>query len=147
MTGAISLAQQGYGSYNPWIYEEHLGSPDGSSYTRNPLEGYFPTFGRPLRDDEIVIIDGRKYANIFWSMFDLWYSQTDDTVITEGLEDFELEGILDSFLEFCKKENMDEDVYDFNVRKFINNESCLPLPKIMDYPLYRSFDILEEGMK
>lgn len=66
-------------------------------------------------------------------MFDLWYSQTDDTTIIESLEEFEDKGILEDFLSFCKKGGMHREVIDFNVRKYINNEQLVPLLEVMDY--------------
>ena len=81
----------------------------------------------------MVIIDGETYVNPFLSMFDLWYSQTDDMAITESLDEFEDGGLLEDFLVFCKKEGMHPEVIDFNVRKYINNEQLVPLPKVMDY--------------
>ena len=82
-------------------------------------------------------------------MFDLWYSRTDDTAITESLEEFEDEGILEDFLTFCKKGGMHQEVIDFNVRKYINNEQLVPLPKVMDYTPFEYLEpnISEEGSK
>lgn len=144
VTGANALAQQGYGSYNPWIYEEHRTSYDGGIYTRNPIEGFFVTFGKPLKPSDTIEIDGRSYTKPFWAMYDLWYSQTDDTVITEGLEDFECGGILDDFLNFCLANGMSGDVYNFNVRKYIKNEQLVPMPDILDYPLAKVWNPFEE---
>ena len=132
ITGANSLAKQGYCSYNPYIHELHV-SYGISTKTTSPIEGLFLTKGRKLHNDELVIIDGETYANPFWFMFDLWYSQTDDTAITESLEEFEDEGILEDFIAFCKKEGMHREVIDFNVRKYINNEQLVPLSEVMDY--------------
>lgn len=141
ITGANSLAQQGYGSYNPWIHEEHRVSVNVPAHTRNPIKNFYVTFGRALSEGEVVEIDGRRYASPFWSMFDLWYSQTDDSVLTEALEDFEVEGILDDFLEFCKVNGMSESVYDFNVRKYIECEELVDVPSVLNYPLYREWDV------
>ena len=108
-------------------------SYETSTKTTSPVEGLFLTNGRELRNDELVDIDGETYANPFWSMFDLWYSQTDDTAITESLGEFEDEGLLEDFLAFCKLEGMHQEVIDFTVRKYINNEQLVPLPEVMDY--------------
>ena len=145
ISGANSLAQQGYCSYNPYIHELHV-SYETSTKTTSPIEGLFLTNGRELRKDELVYIDGETYANPFWSMFDLWYSQTDDTAITESIEEFEDEGLLEDFLAFSKSEGMHQEVIDFNVRKYINNEQLVPLPEVMGYtPFeYPEPDISEE---
>ena len=66
-------------------------------------------------------------------MYDLFYSQTDDTAITEALEFFENEGILDDFISFCKEEGMHQEVLDYNLNMFLYGQSCLPLPSVMKY--------------
>jgi hypothetical protein len=89
--------------------------------------------GRALREDEVSIIDDSPVVSPFWALYDLFYSQSDDTAITEALEFLQEEGILNDFIEFCKKEGMHQEVLDYNLNMFLYGESGLPLPSVMEY--------------
>lgn len=132
VTGANALAEHGYASYNSWSQEVHC-QYDLPTKVSSPSSGYYLIQGRPLRDDEMVEVEGSKIVIPFWALYDLFYSQSDDTAITEALEFFQEEGILDNFIAFCKEEGMHQEVLDYNLSMFLYGESGLPLPPVMDY--------------
>ena len=132
VTGANALAEHGYASYNSWSQEVHC-QYDLPTKVFSPSNGYYLIQGRPLRDDELIEVEGSKIVSPFWALYDLFYSQTDDTAITEALEFFQEEGILDDFIAFCKKEGMHQEVLDYNLNMFLYGQSGLPLPPVMEY--------------
>lgn len=132
VTGANALAEHGYASYNSWSQEVHC-QYDLHTKVFSPSSGYYLIQGRPLSGDELVEVEGSKIVSPFWALYDLFYSQTDDTAITEALEFFENEGILDDFIAFCKEEGMHQEVLDYNLNMFLYGQSCLPLPSVMRY--------------
>lgn len=132
VTGANALAEHGYASYNSWSQEVHC-QYDLPTKVFSPSSGYYLIRGRPLRDDEMVEVDGSKIVSPFWALYDLFYSQSDDTAITEALEFFQEEGILDDFIAFCKEEGMHQEVLDYNLSMFLYGQSGLPLPSVMEY--------------
>ena len=132
ITGANALNEHGYASYNSYNHEVHCqyGLPTKAF---QPSSGYCIIQGRPLRKDELTESDGRLVVSPFWALHDLFYSQYDDTAITEALEFFQLEGILADFIAFCKEEGMHQEVLDYNLNMFLYNQSGLPLPSVMGY--------------
>lgn len=132
ITGANALAEYGYASYNSWSQEVHC-QYDLPTKAFNPTSGYYLIQGRPLRDDEFTVVEGSKIVSPFWALYDLFYSQSDDTAITEALEFFENEGILGDFIAFCKEEGMHQEVLDYNLNMFLYGKSGLPLPPVMEY--------------
>lgn len=132
VTGANALSHHGYASYSPWSHEVHVTYPLPTK-TFCVSNCYFMIEGRALREDEVSIIDGAPVVSPFWALYDLFYSQTDDTAITEALEFFENEGILDDFIAFCKEEGMHQEVLDYNLNMFLYGQSGLPLPYVMEY--------------
>jgi len=132
ITGANALAEHGYASYNSWSQEVHC-QYDLPTKVFSPSSGYYLIQGRSLRDDEMVEVEGSKIVTPFWALYDLFYSQSDDTAITEALEFFLEEGILDDFIAFCKEEGMHQEVLDYNLSMFLYGENGLPLPPVMDY--------------
>lgn len=132
VTGANALAEHGYASYNSWSQEVHC-QYDLPTKVFSPSRGYYLIQGRPLRDDEMVEVEGSKIVSPFWALYDLFYSQSDDTAITEALEFFQEEGILDDFITFCKKEGMYQEVLNYNLNMFLYGQSGLPLPSVMKY--------------
>lgn len=132
VTGANALAEHGYASYNSWSQEVHC-QYDLPNKVFSPSYGYYLIQGRPLRDDEMIEVEGSKIVSPFWALYDLFYSQSDDTAITEALEFFQEEGILDDFIAFCKEEGMHQEVLDYNLSMFLYGQSGLPLPSVMEY--------------
>lgn len=132
ITGANALNEHGYASYNSYNHEVHcaFGLPTKAF---QPSVGYCVIQGRPLREDELTESDGRLVVSPFWALYDLFYSQYDDTAITEALEFFQYEGILEDFIAFCKEEGMHQEVLDYNLNMFLYGQSCLPLPSVMRY--------------
>lgn len=131
ITGANALAEHGYASYNSWSQEVHC-QYDLPTKVFSPSNGYYLIQGRPLRDDELIKVEGSKIVSPFWALYDLFYSQSDDTAITEALEFFQEEGILDDFIDFCKEEGMHQEVLDYNLNMFLYDQSGLPLPPVME---------------
>ena len=134
VTGANALSEHGYASYSSFNHEVHCsyGLP---TKTFLCSRGYSLTNGRPLRDDEVTMVEGSKIVSPFWALYDLFYSQSDDTAITEALEFFQEEGILDDFISFCKEEGMHQEVLDYNLNMFLYGQSGLPLPSVMEYKI------------
>lgn len=132
VTGANALAEHGYASYNSWSQEVHC-QYDLPTKIFSPSSGYYLIQGRSLRDDEFTIVNGSKIVSPFWALHDLFYSQSDDTAITEALEFFQEEGILDDFIAFCKEEGMHQEVLDYNLSMFLYGQSGLSLPSVMEY--------------
>lgn len=132
VTGANALAEHGYASYNSWSQEVHC-QYDLPTKVFSPSSGYYLIQGRSLRDDEFTVVNGSKIVSPFWALYDLFYSQSDDTAITEALEFFQEEGILDDFITFCKEEGMHQEVLDYNLNMFLYGESGLSLPSVMEY--------------
>lgn len=132
VTGANALAEHGYASYNSWSQEVHC-QYDLPTKVFSPSYGYYLIQGRPLRDDEMIKVEGSKIVSPFWALYDLFYSQSDDTALTEALEFFQEEGILDDFIAFCKEEGMHQEVLDYNLNMFLYGQSGLPLPSVMKY--------------
>lgn len=132
VTGANALAEHGYASYNSWSQEVHCQYAFPTKVF-SPSNGYYLIQGRPLREDELIEVEGSKIVSPFWALYDLFYSQTDDTAITEALEFFQEGGILDDFLAFCKEEGMHQEVLDYNLNMFLYGQSGLPLPSVMKY--------------
>lgn len=132
VTGANALAEHGYASYNSWSQEVHC-QYDLPTKVFSPSSGYYLIQGRSLRDDEFTVVNGSKIVSPFWALYDLFYSQSDDTAITEALEFFQEEGILDDFIAFCKEEGMHQEVLDYNLNMFLYGESGLSLPSVMEY--------------
>lgn len=132
ITGANALAEYGYASYNSWSQEVHC-QYDLPTKVFFPSSGYYLIQGRPLREDELIEVEGSKIVSPFWALYDLFYSQSDDTAITEALEFFQEEGILDDFIAFCKEEGMHQEVLDYNLNMFLYGQSGLPLPSVMKY--------------
>ena len=132
ITGANALNEYSYASYNGFSHEVHCsyGLPTKAF---QPSTGYCLIQGRPLREDELTESDGRLIVSPFWALYDLFYSQSDDTAITEALEFFQEEGILDDFIAFCKEEGMHQEVLDYNLNMFLYGQSGLPLPSVMKY--------------
>lgn len=131
VTGANALAEHGYASYNSWSQEVHC-QYDLPTKIFSPSSGYYLIQGRSLRDDEFTVVNGSKIVSPFWALYDLFYSQSDDTAITEALEFFQEESILDDFIAFCKEEGMHQEVLDYNLGMFLYGESGLPLPSVME---------------
>ena len=134
VTGANALAEHGYASYNSWSQEVHC-QYDLPTKVFSPSSGYYLIQGRPLRDDEMIEVEGSKIVSPFWALYDLFYSQSDDTAITEALEFFQEEDILDNFIDFCKEEGMHQEVLDYNLNMFLYGQSGLPLPSVMEYKI------------
>ena len=134
ITGANALAEHGYASYNSWSQEVHC-QYDLPTKVFSPSSGYYLIRGRPLRDDEMIEVEGSKIVSPFWALYDLFYSQSDDTAITEALEFFQEEDILDDFIAFCKEEGMHQEVLDYNLNMFLYGQSGLPLPSVMEYKI------------
>ena len=132
VTGANALAEHGYASYNSWSQEVHC-QYDLPTKVFSPSSGYYLIQGRSLRDDEFTVVNGSKIVSPFWALHDLFYSQSDDTAITEALEFFQEEGILDDFIAFCKEEGMHQEVLDYNLSMFLYGQSGLHLPTVMKY--------------
>ena len=132
VTGANALAEHGYASYNSWSQEVHC-QYDLPTKVFSPSNGYYLIQGRPLKDDELIEVEGSKIVSPFWALHDLFYSQSDDTAITEALEFFKEGGILDDFIAFCKEEGMHQEVLDYNLNMFLYGQSGLPLPFVMKY--------------
>ena len=132
VTGANALAEHGYASYNSWSQEVHC-PYDLPTKIFSPSSGYYLIQGRSLRDDEFTVVNGSKIVSPFWALYDLFYSQSDDTAITEALEFFQEESILDDFIAFCKEEGMHQEVLDYNLGMFLYGQSGLPLPSVMEY--------------
>lgn len=132
VTGANALAEHGYASYNSWSQEVHC-QYDLPTKVFSPSSGYYLIQGRSLRDDEFTVVNGSKIVSPFWALHDLFYSQSNDTAITEALEFFQEEGILDDFIAFCKEEGMHQEVLDYNLSMFLYGQSGLPLPSVMEY--------------
>lgn len=132
VTGTNALAEHGYASYNPNIHEVHCHYSMPTKVFM-PSWGYYLVQGRPLREDEVSVIDGLTTVNPFWALYDLFYSKSDDTATTEALEFFKEEGILDDFIAFCKEEGMHQEVLDYNLNMFLYGQSGLPLPSVMEY--------------
>ena len=132
ITGSNALNEYSYASYNGFSHEVHCsyGLPTKAF---QPSTGYCLVQGRPLREDELTESDGRLIVSPFWALYDLFYSQSDDTAITETLEFFQYEGILDDFIAFCKEEGMHQGVLDYNLNMFLYGQSGLPLPPVMKY--------------
>lgn len=132
ITGANALNEHGYASYNSNNHEVHcaFGLPTKAF---QPSVGYCVIQGRPLKEDELTESDGRLVVSPFWALYDLFYSQYDDTAITEALEFFQYEGILDDFIAFCKEEGMHQEVLDYNLNMFLYGQSGLRLPHVMEY--------------
>lgn len=134
VTGANALAEHGYASYNSWSQEVHC-QYDLPTKVFSPSSGYYLIKGRPLRDDEMIEVEGSKIVSPFWALYDLFYSQSDDTAITEALEFFQEEDILDDFIAFCKEEGMHQEVLEYNLNMFLYGQSGLPLPSVMKYKI------------
>ena len=83
----------------------------------------------------MIEVEGSKIVSPFWALYDLFYSQSDDTAITEALEFFQEEDILDDFIAFCKEEGMHQEVLDYNLNMFLYGQSGLPLPSVMEYKI------------
>jgi hypothetical protein len=132
VTGANALAEHGYASYNSWSQEVHC-QYDLPTKIFSPSSGYYLIQGRSLRANEFTVVNGSKIVSPFWALYDLFYSQSDDTAITEALEFFQEEGILDDFIAFCKEEGMHQEVLDYNLIMFLYGQSGLPLPSVMEY--------------
>lgn len=132
ITGANALNEYSYASYNGFSHEVHCsyGLPTKSFLCST---GYCLIQGRPLKEDELTVSGGLLIVSPFWALYDLFYSQSDDTAITETLEFFQYEGILDDFIAFCKEEGMHQEVLDYNLNMFLYGQSGLPLPSIMEY--------------
>lgn len=132
ITGANALAEHGYASYNSWSQEVHCQYVLPTKVF-SPSSGYYLIQGRSLRDDEFTVVNGSKIVSPFWALYDLFYSQSDDTAIAEALEFFQEEGILDDFIAFCKEEGMHQEVLDYNLNMFLYGQSGLLLPSVMEY--------------
>ena len=132
ITGANALNEYSYASYNGFSHEVHCsyGLPTKSFLCST---GYCLIQGRPLREDELTVSGVLLIVSPFWALYDLFYSQSDDTAITEALEFFQKEDILDDFIAFCKKEGMHQEVLDYNLSMFLYGQSGLPLPSVMEY--------------
>lgn len=134
VTGANALAEHGYASYNSWSHEVHC-QYDLPTKVFSPSSGYYLIKGRPLKEEEMIEVEGSKIVSPFWALYDLFYSQSDDTAITEALEFFQEEDILDDFIAFCKEEGMPKEVLDYNLNMFLYGQSGLPLPSVMEYKI------------
>lgn len=132
ITGANALNEYSYASYNGFSHEVHC-TYDLPTKSFLCSAGYCLIQGRPLREDELTVSGGLLIVSPFWALYDLFYSQSDDTAITETLEFFQHEGILNDFIAFCKEEGMHQEVLDYNLNMFLYGQSGLPLPSVMEY--------------